>query len=295
MNLLDELLQICASDLRSDEEPSLATLEVAPAVEKYFPVSFKGVPGFIKMIRYAFTQMGDEIQYQWRVRGKRIPPVQLGARGFPSTITLPESLVDELSKRCRIEKVTFNSLLNAAVLLAANLWLYEGRSTPMRTFSFADLRPYTVPPTSAEHLANYISMLRFTEDISAQSNIWQSTKGLHEKIYQALKRGDKFLAVLVSESLLKMFTTMKSMRMGSTALNYSGAVPLETQYGEIKITGLHAFLSSYDLGPEVSAQARLFNNDLWIDFMFLETDMDRETAEKIIGEVKVILEEAVSG
>jgi hypothetical protein len=29
--------------------------------------------------------------------------------------------------------------------------------------------------------------------------------------------------------------------------------------------------------------------------MFLETDMDRETAEKIVGEVKAILEEAVTG
>jgi hypothetical protein len=165
----------------------------------------------------------------------------------------------------------------------------------MRTFSFADLRPYTVPPTSAEQLANYISMLRFTEDVSPKSNIWDLTKSLHAKIYGALKRGDKFLAVLMSESLLKMFTTMKSMRMGATALNYSGAVPLEEKYGEIKVVSLHAFLSSFDLGPEVSAQARLFKDQLWIDFMFLETDMDRETAEKIVGEVKTILEEAVTG
>jgi hypothetical protein len=157
------------------------------------------------------------------------------------------------------------------------------------------LRPYTVPPTPAESLANYISMLRFTEDVSAQSNIWDVTKSLHTKIYRALKSGDKFSASRMSESLLKMFTTLKSMRMGSTALNYSGAVPLNSQYGEFKVTGLHAFLSSFDLGPEVSAQARLFNNELWIDFMFLETDMKRETAEKITREVKPILEGAVSG
>jgi hypothetical protein len=239
--------------------------------------------------------MKDELRYQWHVRGKRVPPYRPGGRGFPLTTTLSEALVDELSKRCRMEKVTFNSLLNATLLLATNRWLYAGKPTPMRTFSFADLRPYAVPPTSAEHLANYISMLRFTEDISSQSRVWDVTQSLHAKIYRALKRGDKFSAVLMSEALLKMFTTMKSMRMGSTALNYSGAVPLETQYGEIAVTGLHAILSSYDLGPEVSAQARLFRNELWIDFMFLETDMDRETAEKIVGEVKVILEGAVSG
>jgi NRPS condensation-like uncharacterized protein len=291
MNLLNELLKICAID----EVPSLSHLEVAPAVEKHFPPAFKDVTGLAKLTQYAFSQMLAEIRYQWHVRGRRTPPVHLGGRGFPLTITLSESLVDKLSKRCRNEKVTFNSLLNATLLLATNRWLYGGKLTPMRTFSFADLRPYTVPPTSAEHLANYISMLRFTEEVSAKSNIWEVTKSLHNKIYHALKRGDKFLAVLMSESLLRMFTTMKSMRMGSTALNYSGAVPLDSKYGEIKVTGLHAFLSSFDLGPEVSAQARLFNNELWIDFMFLETDMDRETAEKIVGEVKAILEEAVTG
>jgi NRPS condensation-like uncharacterized protein len=295
MNLLQELLQICAEILRSDDAPSLATLEVASAVEEHFPPSFKGLPGLAKLMSYAVSQMGDELRYQWRVRGKRIPPVQLGGKGFPLTLTLPEALVDKLSKRCRVEKVTFNSLLNATLLLATNRWLYAGKLTPMRTFSFADLRPYTVPPTSAEQLANYISMLRFTEDVSAESNIWDLTKSLHAKIYRALKHGDKFLAVLMSESLLKMFTKLKSMRMGSTALNYSGAVPLETQYGEIKVAGLHAFLSSFDLGPEVSAQARLFKDELWIDFMFLETDMDRETTEKIVGEVKTILEEAATG
>ncbi len=32
-----------------------------------------------------------------------------------------------------------------------------------------------------------------------------------------------------------------------------------------------------------------------MDFMFLETDMDKEMAGKIIGEVKAILERAISG
>lgn len=84
------------------------------------------------------------------------------------------------------------------------------------------------------------------------------------------------------------------MRMSTTALNYSGAIPLQVQYGKIKVKALHGFLSSFDLGPEVSAQARLFRDELWIDFMFLETDMDGEKAGKIVGEVKAILERSIS-
>jgi len=294
MNLLDELLRICVT-LQKDEEPQLPTLELVPPVERQFPAPFKGLRGAAEMMRYAWGQMTEELQYQARVRAKRKPAIHLGGRGFPCTLTVPEALVDALSKRCRSEKVTLNSLLNASVLLAANRQLYAGGFLPMQTFTFADLRPYTVPPTAAEHLANYISMLRFTVDVSGELDIWKLTRNLHDKIYHALKHGNKFLASRMSESLIKMFTTMKSMRMGATALNYGGAVPLKTHYGEIKVKELHAFLSSFDLGPEVSSQARLFNNELWLDFMFLETDMDKTTAEKIVGEVRAILERAVSG
>ena len=163
MNLLDQLLRICAA-LQTDEAPPLPTLEVVPPVEEQFPSSFKGLPGLAKLTKYVFAQMADELSYQWRIRGKPTRPIHLGGRGFPLTLTIPESLVDALSKRCRTEKITLNSLLNAALLLAANRQLYASDLLHMRTFSFADLRPYTIPPTSAEHLANYISMLRFTVD-----------------------------------------------------------------------------------------------------------------------------------
>jgi NRPS condensation-like uncharacterized protein len=296
MKLMDELLQICATkNSQVDELMPLPTLNLIPPVEEQFPASFQGLSGFMKLTRYAFAQGSDEIRFQWRMRGKRTPPVHLGGRGFPLTLILPETLVDRLSKRCRVEKVTLNSLLNASILLAANRRLYAGVVLSMRTFSFADLRPYTVPSTPAEHLANYISMLRFTMEVSGGRDIWELTRDLHDKIYRALKQGDKFLASRMSESLIKMFVGMKSMRMGATALNYSGAVPLQTQYGEINVKGLHAFLSSFNLGPEVSVQARLFNNELWMDFMFLETDMEKEMAKKIVEEVRVILEAAVPG
>jgi hypothetical protein len=83
--------------------------------------------------------------------------------------------------------------------------------------------------------------------------------------------------------------------MGSTALNYSGAIPLEPQYGEIKVKALHGFLSGFDLGPEVPAQARLFNNEVLMDFMFLESDMNREMAGNVVREVQATLERAGSG
>jgi aspartyl/asparaginyl-tRNA synthetase len=57
--------------------------------------------------------------------------------------------------------------------------------------------------------------------------------------------------------------------------------------------GLHGFVSVYDLGPEFSAEAQIFSNQLFWDFMYLEADMSREEANAIVEEIKSILKAAL--
>ena len=287
VNLLDELLRLCARDVTD-----LPTLVVAPAMEDRFPHPYRGPRRGITTMKYALSQMADTFRYQWRNRDKRMPPVRLGGRGHTATLILPEQLVNALSRRGREGGITLNSLLNAALMLATDRHLYQGKPVTMRTFTFADLRPFTEPPTPPECLANYMSLMGIAIDVSRNYDFWALAKELQAKIYRTLKSGDKFSAVLMSEMLLKMITRTRAMRFGATALSYSGVVPLKKQYGDIKVTGLHGFVSGYDLGPEMASQARLFNDQIWWDFIYLDTDMDAELAGKIIGEVKAILEEA---
>jgi len=287
MNLLDEFLSLCAGEMTD-----LPALEPALAMEEIFPAAYRGLRRVFNLTSYALAQISDMLRFMWRTRGKRTPSVHLGGGGHIATLVLPEELIDSLSRRGRKYGVTLNSLLNTALVLAVNRHLYDGQALPMQTFAFANLRPYTKPPTASVPLANYISMMRFTVDVFGEKDFWDLARDLHVKIYRALKQGDKFNASLMSESLLKMFTTMKSMRFGATALNYSGRVPLKTQYSNIRLVGLHGFVSGYDLGPEMASQARLFNDQIWWNFIYLDTDMDADLAGKIIGEVKAILEEA---
>ncbi len=287
MNLLDELLQLCAGEIAE-----LPRVELAPAMETVYPSPYKGFSKIFKLANYALAQMGEMAQFMWRTRGKRVPAVKFGGKGKMATLTLPENLVDALARQGRKKGITLNSILNTALMQATNRHLYRGESLPMQTFAFANLRSSTIPPIDAKSLANYISMLRFTQDISGDASFWILAEELNEKIYYVLKKGDKFNAATMSEPLMKMFIAMKSMRMGATALSYTGAVPLKTQYGKIKPLGIHGIVSAYDLGPELSSQARLFNNELLWDFIYLDSDMDRATVEKIIAEIKLVLEKA---
>ncbi len=132
-------------------------------------------------------------------------------------------------------------------------------------------------------------MLRYTVTVRGDADFWSLARDLHAKIYSSFKSGDKFVAATMAESLMKMVTRSKSLRMSATALNYNGVIPVQPGYGEIKVTGLHGFVSPFDLGPELASQAQIFNNRLFWDFMYLEADMSREEAEAILEEIKSIL------
>jgi len=288
MNLFNELLQICAG-----EKENLAPLEVIPPPEERFPAQYQGIRRFFSVGRYAVLEMSEMFSYLFRARNKRQPPVRLGGSGKIITLQLPEELVDQLSRAGRKRGITLNSLLNAAQVLAVNRHLYHGAALPMRTFAFANLRPYTIPPTPNWDLGSFVAMLVYTLDVHKDEDIWDLAKKLQHKIYRTLKSGDKFNALLMSENLLRFFTSSKSMRFATTALNYSNLVPLKSNYGEIEVLSLHGFVSGYDLGPELASQARLFKDKIWWDFIYLNTDMNEQTASSIIEEITQILEQAV--
>jgi len=293
--LLHELLKACVSFNAEKTIPLQGTdRAAAPPVESRFPAAFRGLRFTLHTLRFALGQLVDEISFRIQTRGKRIPPLHRHRTlGQILSIQLPEDLVNELSRRARQEEVTLNSALNAAMMIAVNRELYAGQRAPMRTFSFANLRPHVDPPLSDEELACYISMLRYTVKVEGGIDFWTLTRDLHKKIYASLKSGDKFVAAAMTESLITMITDLKSFRMSTTALNYNGVVPIETSYGNIKVTGVHGFVSAYDLGPELSAQAQLFKDQLFWDFIYLDADMTRDEAIAITEEIRTILLHAV--
>jgi hypothetical protein len=292
-HLLHELMLICAS--RADGKPvSVSELPTVPPQESRFPPAFRGWRFSLYILRYTLIQMADEISYRIRTIGKRTPPFhRKSARGHILAVQLPSDLFEPFAQRARKERVTLNSALNAALLLAVNRHLYDGANLPMRSFSFADLRPYLEPPLPAENLGLYISMMRYTVEVDGSGDLWPLARDLHEKIYASLKSGDKFVASTMSESLLKMLTRFDSFRVCASALNYNGVVPLQTRYGKFKVNAVHGFVSAYAFGPEIASQAQLFDDKLFWDLAYLEEDMNRETAKAIVEEIKGIMKAAV--
>jgi len=293
--LLDELLRICAFFL-SEKTVTAYEYPPSPPVESRFPSAFRGLRLIPPALRFAVRQIRDEMAYRRQTRGKRIPPLyKKPTRAHILSLELPENLTQSLVQRTGKEGLTLNSVLNAALLIALNRKLYAGQHVPMRTFSVEDLRPHVHPTLEPEHLACYISMLRHTVLVEGGADLWELSRNLHEKIYSSRNSGDKFVVNTMTESLIKMAVRLKSFRMSATALNYGGVIPIQPAYENIRVLGVHGFLSVFDLGPEFSAGAQIFNNKLCWDFMYLDLDMTRDEAKAVVEEIKSILSFAVWG
>jgi hypothetical protein len=59
------------------------------------------------------------------------------------------------------------------------------------------------------------------------------------------------------------------------------------------VQDFHAYPSNFVVGPEYSAAARLFNNQIYWDILYLDSDMDQNRAGVLANDIRTILESAV--
>lgn len=288
--LLRELFRACTEE-RAETGPEISAEGVLSAVA-LFPRKLTGF-GFARATAaYMARQMADEAGYRWRSRKCRKPPIAESARNRILPLRLSKPLTDALIRATRRQRITMNSILGAALMLAAKRYLYPSKDTPFRTITFADLRPYLRETVPEDTLACHMGMCRLTIQMQDRPDFWNLARELNDAIYRSNKRGERFLANALSPGMMKMIVRMKKMRMGTTALSYAGPISVDQDYGSIRIRGLHAFTTNMTIGPEFSALSRLFLGEIWLDLLYIDTDMDSEMAARIAEEMRGILTEA---
>jgi len=290
LNIFHELLSICDLLERGNSVADFSPLPILSPQENFFPPAFKGLRRMWQTYRFVFRQIGDEIKYRYQSRGQKKSPIPESAQCCILPVEISAATTEELIRISRHEKVTLNSILSAAMLMAVARHLYSGLDIPLRHMSFPDLRPYLKPPVSEENMGIFHSMIRSTIFPRRGLDFWELAHQINEKIYKAAKRGDKFIAPQLSPQMISLYFRTKKMRMATTALSYPGVVKIGSSYGKTKIRRIHGFVSNFPIGPEFTASARIFDGKLWWDILYLDTDMDQIKAEKIADEIRSILQ-----
>jgi hypothetical protein len=264
-----------------------------PGVEERFPASFRGARRLAKMSDFIARQAADEALYRLRTLRRR-PTLETGL--CPCRILtrmLDEACSRELPRACARNRVTINSALQAAALIAVDRQLYGGRKSPLRFVEFPDLRPYLDPPPEPSTVANYSSTVRFTVSVEGSLDLWKLAAEVQGPSHRAYRRGDKFCSAVSSPTMIRTLLRQDSVRMGNTALSYTGPMLLDPDPGPERVVGLHAFVSNFPLGPEYTAQVRWLRGQLQWDVVFLDSDMDRPLAESVLDEMFALLASAV--
>ncbi len=291
--LCHELLALCAAleghDAAIPEHG--APLLLQPSTEALLPPAYRGWRLAGRLLSFLAGQARAQRRYRKQTRHSPQPPILPQSACCILSLTLPEAATQALVRKARRERVSLNSALAAAMLLAVYRHRYPPEVLPLRTLVFADLRPYLRPALSAEHLGCYLAMQRLECLVSPRTTLWRLARSIGEAVYASGRRGEKYLAALLSKRLMQRLLRKQDERMAVTALSYAGALPLLPAYGAIAVSGVHAFITSNRLGPELSAFAHLGLGRLRMDFMYMEADMDAAEARTIATKIERMLTE----
>jgi NRPS condensation-like uncharacterized protein len=291
--LLNQFLTFCERIESHQDYNGFYELSTLPAAEIFFPKAYQGLRGTINNFRFFMRQIWAELLYRIGTKNIKKAPIHESGRCKILTMTLPKDTTSALYKQCRKKRITINNLFNAAIMIAVQKHLYQSKSMPIKNFNFANLRPYLEPPLGSEYLGSYFSMVSFTAKIKENPDTWETARRINEITYKSLKSGDKFSNHLLSPVMMKALIKSKSFRMAHAAMSFTGPLLLSNLYGEIEVLDVHAFVSNFTLGPEYTAQVRLFAKEIIWDILYLDSDMDRQLAQVIADEIRTILENSI--
>ncbi len=293
--LVDELLTLCAKEKPEFENNKQKPDDLTPPAEFFFPSSYQGVRRKFNNLIYMMRMMKDELSYRLQTINTPKAPIHPSGHGKIITMVLSKETTTLLWKQAKKTRITIKNIFDAALLMVIHKHLYARTSMPLRFFTFADLRPFLKPPLTPGKIGSYFSMLRYTTKMTKNQSLTELASRIQKQVYTSLKRGDKFAAHLQSPGIMKALLRFKSFRMGNTAVSYIGQVNIQPSYGNITINHMHVFTSNFVLGPEYTAQTRLFQDRFYWDIVYLDSDMDENKATIIAEEIEAVLQKFCSG
>lgn len=287
--LIDKLLFLLGkveSGAGLEETDSLEPVPVSPLLNDVLPKPFRGPRLIFKLLPFMARQMGDESKYKKASKKiKDIPVPGSSENGILQTSFSEEETLG-LVKFTRSRRITLNSAITAAMLMAVNKHRYNSKKEMLRAIQFANLRPYLKPPVDEEGAGSFVAMIRSSIGIYPDVELADLAADLDKKFSKSAKRGDKFLYALLSKMLVKSTIKAHKARLGAVALSYAGAIKLKEQYGDISLKGIYASISNNCLGAELTAFGKIYRGCLTLDMNYLLAETSREFAEKLVMEIR---------
>jgi hypothetical protein len=266
-----------------------ADQDLPKSCDQLFPQQWKRPRRLLRSAGFLCRQLSDEVSYRLRTHGRHSKPPAGPFQNRILPIALPEDETMALVRASRMHRVSLVALLEAAMLIAVARHCYPGLRMPHRYCAFPLLRRYLEPAVADDVVGCYITVLRLTAEVSGKDDLWKLAATINRDLDQSMRRGERFLASVWSHFSMRTIFSQHSHRMSTTALSYTGATAVPDAGVHLGVREIHAFVSNFPLGPQYTAQARLFQGRLWLDILYLDSDMDAEQAGAIADTMRELL------
>lgn len=276
---------------RSDLDAApLKPRRLPPPSDAAFPASARGLRHVPRLVRFVARELRADRRYLRQTSPEHRPPLRREGPTWIRSMSLSERETGALVRRSRLERATLASVVASAMLLTVAEERYPTDTPMARAIVFSDLRPYLVPRPAPEELACHVAMQRLTVSLCGtetqdESSLWTVARRISKAVHEANRRGEKFLAARMARHVVGRELKREDQRMGTIALSFMGGLDLRHTYGETEVLGVHAFIATNRLSPELSASGHLFHGRLRLDVMFSPEDFSPNEAEALLRRV----------
>ena len=228
----------------------------------------------VDTLAYATRAGAEELALLVANRGTR-RPVPTTGRSRVVTVRLDRDTTIAVVNATRRRRITVTSLLTAALLWLAEARL-ANRSPRHRGVAWTDLRPHLTPPAPSSTLGCHVSMLRFV--VPAGTDLWTTAEHVGVALTRAARRGDRFDALALSDTMAKFATRWPANRLATAAVSYAPWTAPARSYGAIDVRSVTAAVSNNRIGAEIAAVAGVFDGALWCNVICLDSEVSATDA-----------------
>ena len=281
--VLHELLTLLSGD---SLDQKLNNISEAPV-----RISLRPSPFLKTLIPYLKSQFREEALFQRN--GFSINPPSSPTNKI-LTLRFEQNFSYQLQQRCNELHLNLNNVILAAMTQAVLDHKYQEKEGGLvRVVNFASVRSSLPSDVNLSALGCYISMFRIGIHIHNKEDTASMAKKIRKALREARRKDQIRLMAWMSKYLVPVMLTYTKMRLGQTALSFMGNLPLQQNYGKLKLEDVNAFISNNQSGPEFSAFGKVLHGRLGLDFNYLTAETSDEEARRIVSSTESYLRDLV--
>lgn len=300
LSVLHRLIEYADRLMRcaADKGQSFRSFGAAP--EELLPARYRGVRGFARIAATVITdRLAAAIARPRSLRPESaVPPAQRRTKLLCRRLSADQ--VNMLVQKCRVEGVTVNAALGAAMAMAIGPVAARRASGRITIGSPVDVRAELVPPVPADEVGVYVSTVPWIAPFGGGRDLWAIARQGSRSLNWRMRHGHHLVGLSVTRHLCpsSLATSAKFIRLierngpGNVCLSNIGRYDFPAQVGQWSLSGAQ-FIAGVSVSGYFVATVNTSHGELFWNFTYIDDAVSRRSAQQYADTAVTRLLEAI--